>query len=297
MMRYEFRPVSACDMCGGRSFRLLGMRLSASQGLRPRKAEGIAVPVKQCVDCGLIFADPQPVPEDLSEHYGLPPEEYWHDADFQWSPEYFSAEIAAAKRLLGFAGGMTALDIGVGLGKAMKSLAAAGFDTWGIEPSEGFRSIAISGMGLDPDRVQLARVEEAEFGPLQFDFITFGAVLEHLYSPSLAIERALGWLKPGGIIQAEVPSSRWLVAKFVNAFFRLLGTNYVTHISPMHPPFHLYEFALRSFELNGRRLAYSVADHAYLTCAVFYLPLKPFFRRIMDATDTGMQLTVYLRPT
>ena len=29
-----------------------------------------------------------------------------------------------------------------------------------------------------------------------------------------------GWLKPGGIIQVEVPSSDWLMPRLVNAFFR-----------------------------------------------------------------------------
>lgn len=293
-MQYEFRPVAHCDMCGGTSFKLLGMRLSASQGFRPRKAEGIAVPVKQCRDCNLVFSDPLPVPASHSDHYGEP-EDYWTPAAFRWTPDYFASEIATAKRLLDFKPGMTALDIGVGLGKAMKSLSAAGFDSWGVEPSAGFRSKAIEMMELDPNRVQLAPVETAEFDQ-QFDFITFGAVLEHLYSPSLAIERVLRWLKPGGVIQAEVPSSHWLVAKIVNGWFRLSGTNYVTHISPMHPPFHLFEFGLRSFELNGQRLGYTVAEHLYMTCDVMHLPLKPLFRRLMDATGTGMQLTVYLRP-
>jgi SAM-dependent methyltransferase len=295
LMRYAFNPVAACDMCGSTNFAMLGMRLNTSQGLRPRRAAGISVPIKRCRTCGLIFADPQPVPDDLSDHYGLPPEDYWAGDAFTWTPDYFANEIAAAKSLLSFSPAMTALDVGVGLGKAMKSLAAAGFDAWGIEPSSAFRDKAISGMELDADRVQLAAVETAEFPDAHFDFITFGAVLEHLYSPSHALERALSWLKPGGIIQAEVPSSKWMVAKFVNAWFQMAGTNYVTHLSPMHPPYHLFEFGLRSFELNGHLLGYSVARHDYMTCQVLHLPVKALFRRIMDATDTGMQLTVYLQ--
>lgn len=49
-------------MCGSARHRLLGMRLNASQGLRLRAAEGIAVSVKRCADCDLIFADPQRIP-------------------------------------------------------------------------------------------------------------------------------------------------------------------------------------------------------------------------------------------
>ena len=289
-MKYEFRAVEACDMCGGRSFKLLGMRLSTSQGRNPRSAEGIAVPVKRC-RCGLVFADPQPIPEDIADHYGIPAEEYWSPEHFTWTPEYFALEIDTAKRLIPFQPGMTALDIGVGVGLAMTSLSRARFDTFGLEPSAPFRDKAIAAMGLDPERIQLSTVEAAEFAPESFDFITFGAVLEHLYSPSAALAKALRWLKPGGIIQAEVPSSNWLVARLVNSYFRLRGTNYVTHLSPMHSPFHLYEFGLDSFA------RYNVVEHHYGVCTVTHIPgpLKPLFRWYMDRTNTGMQLTVYLK--
>jgi SAM-dependent methyltransferase len=229
----------------------------------------------------------------------MPPEEYW-GADqwhWQWTPDYFSTEIGHAKRLLPFAPGMKALDIGVGLGKSMKSLEHAGFEAYGIEPSEPFYDKALSIMGLDQSRVTLAAVEEAEFPKDMFDFITFGAVLEHVYSPSLALSRAMSWLKPGGIIQAEVPSSHHLIPKFLNLFFRLRGTNYVTNISPMHSPFHLFEFSLRSFEKNGRRIGYEVAHHDFTVCAIYHLPklVHPPLRWWMRRRNSGMQIAVYLR--
>lgn len=288
-MRYEFKPVVRCNMCGSENFRMLGMRLSSSQGLDPRKAEGVAVPIKRCRDCGLIFSDPQPFPDNLSDHYGVPPDEYWN-AEPRWAPDYFSRQIEVAKQLTGFVPGMRALDIGAGTGLAMKSLSAAGFDTWGIEPSGPFRQRAIE-TGTDPQRINLAGIEEAEFPAEDFDFITFGAVLEHLFNPRQALEKAIGWLKPGGVIQAEVPSSDWFIARLVNLFFRIRGTNYVTHLSPMHPPFHLYEFTVKSFR------DFQIARHWYDVCHVTHIPspLKPLFRWWMKQSGGGMQLTVYLR--
>lgn len=288
-MKYEFRPVPACNMCGGQSFELMGLRLSGSQGFKPRVAEGIAVPVKRCRDCGLIFSDPQPIPENISDHYGIPPEDYWGQR--HWTPDYFARQIEAAKRLLPFVSGMKALDIGAGEGFAMKSLSVAGFDTWGLEPSEPFRRHCIGGMEIDPDRLQLAPIETAEYPPESFEFITFGAVLEHLYDPHEALVRAMGWLKPGGVIQAEVPSSDWLIARLVNLYFWLRRTNYVTNISPMHSPFHLYEFTLSSFR------DFKVAEHWHDVCSPVHVPsvLHPLAKWFMDKTRTGMQLTVYLR--
>lgn len=137
-MRYDFRPVAACNMCGSSQLKMLGMRLSSSQGLSPRKAKGVAVPVKQCVTCGLIFAGVPPVPERLADHNGIPPEDCWGDIP-EWTPDYFSRQIAAAKRLIDFQPGMKALDIGVGSGGAVLSLEHADFEAWGLEPSEPFR--------------------------------------------------------------------------------------------------------------------------------------------------------------
>ncbi len=273
----------------------MGLRLNGTQGARPREASGIAVSVKKCRDCELVFADPQPIPALLSDHYGVPPDAYWSANAFEWSPGYFAEEIAAAKRLLPFRQGMTALDIGAGLGKAMQSLTHAGFDAWGIEPSAPFFQRAATRIGTE--RLQLAAVEDAHFEAASFDFITFGAVLEHIYRPSAALANALHWLKPGGIIQVEVPSSAHLMSKIFNLYFRLMGTNYVTNISPMHTPFHLYEFGLTSFERNGRINGYEIVEHLYQVCDIYHVPkaLHGPLRWWMARTNTGMQLTVYLR--
>jgi SAM-dependent methyltransferase len=297
--KYMFVEVERCEMCGAPAseHRMLGMRLNRSQGRRPSANPGIAVGVMKCERCDLIFANPLPIPADIADHYGLPPEDYWLPEYFQVDPAYFAGEIATARRLLPHREGMKALDIGAGLGKAMKALEAAGFDAWGIEPSPSFRAAAVKRMGLDPDRLCPCPMEEADFPP-HFDFITFGAVLEHLYHPADAIERALGWLAPGGVIQIEVPSSSHLLARFLNLYFRIAGTNYVTHISPMHPPFHLYEFGLKSFLAHGRRAGYRLVEHEFHQNEVLFLPVPRFLHRPLSSwmrrRKQGMQLTVWL---
>ena len=116
-------------------------------------------------------------------------------------------------------------------------------------------------------------------------------------SPSRALERAVEWLKPGGVIQAEVPSSRWLISRLVNAYYRLCGTLLVTNISPMHVPFHLFEFSPRSFQLHGRRAGYDIAEQRFMVCSIPHVPgfLHPPLRWWMGRSGTGMQLEVYLR--
>lgn len=277
--------------------KVVGLRLNASQGTRPRRKTGIAVTVCRCRQCGLHYPKPLPVPAAHADHYGVPPESYWNQAYFSPDPHYFERQIDDAKRLLGFTAGMKALDVGVGIGKAVVALRDAQFDVWGIEPSDAFHSKALEFTRLPRDRLTLVGIEGANFPPRHFDFITFGAVLEHLYDPADAIRRAMYWLRPGGVIQIEVPSSNHLIAKLLNLYFRAIGTTFVTNLSPMHSPFHIFEFTLDSFIFHGKAAGYEVAEHYFDVCTISHVPgfLKPMFRRWMDRHDSGMQLTVWLR--
>ena len=179
----------------------------------------------------------------------------------------------------------------------MLSLEASGFDTFGLEPSVPFYERAISKMNIDPDKLKLGTVEEVEYEKESFDFIAFGAVFEHLYEPAKCLGKAMKWLKPNGIIWIEVPSSKWLMPEFMNLYFKLIGTNFVTNLSPMHSPFHLHEFDIRSFQALSKKLNFSVAREHYDICPVYYFPkfLHPLLQWYMKITDRGMQLTVYLR--
>ena len=61
-----------------------------------------------------------------------------------------------------------------------------------------FYERAISKMNIDPGKLKLGMIEDVDYPENHFDFITFGAVLEHLYHPAASIEKAMKWLKPGG---------------------------------------------------------------------------------------------------
>lgn len=299
MKKYSFKEISVCEMCGDQTanHKVLGQRLNKSQGYRPKTKTGISVSIIKCTNCGLIYSNPQPIPFDLQDHYGTPPEEYWKEEYFVWQPTYFSSQIEEAKKLLDFKSGMKALDIGAGLGKAMLSMQSKDFDVYGLEPSIPFYERAISKMGIDKEKLKLGAIEDLDYELEFFDFITFGAVFEHLYEPSICLEKALSWLKPNGIIHIEVPSSKWLLPKFMNFYFNLIGTNYVTNLSPMHTPFHLHEFDLKSFNKLSEKLNFKVENYRYDVCSIYYFPkiFHGLLRSYMKATNKGMQLTVYLR--
>ena len=299
--RYFFEEVTHCEMCGEdtKNHKVLGQRLNTSQGRRPKKKSGISVSVKKCTNCQLIYSSPQPIPFDIQDHYGIPPEEYWVPEYFDLSPGYFLPQIKIAKEKINFEKGMKALDIGAGIGKAMISLEQEGFDVYGFEPSVPFYERAISKMGIDPARIKLGMIENLDYEENSFDFINFGAVLEHLYHPAASLQKVLKWLKPSGVIYIEVPSSKYLVSKLFNAYYRIIGTNYVTNISPMHDPFHLYEFGQKSFEELGKKLPFRIDTVQYLVCSILLIPkfLHGILKWFMKRTNTGMQLVVWLKKT
>ncbi|HEU4575140.1 MAG TPA: class I SAM-dependent methyltransferase [Chitinophagaceae bacterium] len=297
-LRYYFHDVLSCEMCGDNTsnHKVIGQRLNKSQGFRPKRLAGISVTVKKCSKCGLHYSSPQPVPFSIQDHYGIPPENYWREEYFNLSPDYFSNEISQLKKFITIHPGMKALDVGAGIGKCMIALNNAGFDTYGFEPSEPFFERAISKMGIDKEKLKLGMIEEVDYPENFFNFITFGVVLEHLYHPAQSLEKALNWLKPGGIIHIEVPSSKHFIAKLINFYYKIIGTNYVTNLSPMHEPFHLYEFDLKSFQELSKRVGFKILFHDYYICRIDHFPkiIHPVLRKYMKYSNTGMQLALWL---
>lgn len=290
-------------MCGAPAgeARVLGMRLNRSQGMRPRRVRGAATTVVQCRNCELIFADPQPVPGSIADHYSMDAESYFVDPARSWG-QPLPLWVERFRKLRDHLPGIDAprvIDVGVGAGSSASSLMEAGFEVHGFEPVPQFRDMATRALGLSSDRIKLAGMEDAEFEAGAFDVVNFNAVLEHLYDPGASIERALKWLKPGGLVVAEVPNAGYLMSRIANLFFALQRANMVTHISPMHPPFHLYEFAAKSFEAHGRKAGYALVQSHVEVCTIRNMPriAHPLLRAIMSATGTGMQRHVILRKT
>jgi ubiquinone/menaquinone biosynthesis C-methylase UbiE len=298
VMKYQFEYIKHCNLCGSPSenHKILGKRLNQSQGKNPKNKVGITTTICKCNQCGLIYSNPLPIPFNIQDHYGMPPENYWKPEYFEIEPDYLQSQIDILKKLVQFQMGMKSLDFGTGIGKSIIAFSNAGFDAYGFEASVPFYERAIAKIGVDPEKIQLGMVETVNYPENYFDVITMRAVLEHFYDPSDSIQKALKWLKPNGIIQIDVPSSDWLISKIMNWYFKLKRTDYVSNLSPMHEPYHLYEFGLKSFQEHGKLNGYEVVDSQFCVCETF-MPkftdfiLKPYMRR----TNTGMDISVWIK--
>lgn len=246
----------------------------------------------------MVFPDPMPLPLRAADNYELDPSSYWPPAYFVEDPAYLDRQCQIAKELLGPDTGRRALDVGAGIGKGVVALRRHGFDAVGLEPSAHFRAAAMERLGLSADDLLAVTVEGADLPLSSFDYIHVSAVLEHLPDPHLALERILGWLKPGGVAHAEVPNAEWLLARGLNAWYRITGQGLVTNTSPMHPPYHLVEFTVRSFHLALAGLPARVErSEVWVANVLGPRLLRGVLRRAMQATRTGMQLAVWIRRT
>ena len=200
-LRYSFNYIDTCNMCGSKAdkHKILGQRLNQSQGFNPKSKIGISTTVMKCTTCNLIFSNPQPVPFDIQDHYGVTPENYWRPEYFIVDKEYFGHQIKTTKDLSQFKDGMKALDIGAGLGKCMIALTNAGYDVYGFEPSVPFHQKAVEKMNIPVEKLKLGMIEEVDYPENNFEFITFGAVLEHLYDPAAAIKKSDKMAKARGL--------------------------------------------------------------------------------------------------
>lgn len=295
-MKYTFITYNNCPICESRNLKILGKRLNQTQGFSPHKKAGITVTIMHCKDCDVNFANPQPKPEDIQDHYGVAPDQYWKPEYFKIPENYMKDIISWINNNKPLNSNSVILDIGAGIGKRTKTLQNMGYKVYGIEPSKTFHKMAIDKMGIEASSYICSTIENSNFQENMFDVVIFAAVLEHLYEPKAVIGKIMKWIKPGGILFIEVPNSKWLISKIVNLTYKLRGRDYVTNLSPMHSPYHLFEFSHRSFESLSREGDFKIADYQYIVCDTL-LPkiFNPILVPLMKYTNTGMDIAVLIK--
>ena len=297
-MGYKFREISECNMCGAgkEQHKFLGTRLKGHQGYFPSSRQSEGTLVFRCLNCRLIFCNPIPIPEQLKDHYGISPEQYWGTGDLTYDGNHFVEQLRKLRDFMHVSSETKALDIGAGIGHTMVAMQHANIDAYGLEPSMSFYKYAIQENNISTERIKADTIEDAVYGASYFDFINYRSVLEHFVDPYMALKKGLSWLKKDGVMHVEVPSSDWLISALGNLFYKVSAKGKVVNLSPMHPPYHLYEFSLRSFEELSDRLDYDIVDTEYYVCDT-YLPrfLDPILKPWMRRSNRGMMLALWLR--
>jgi SAM-dependent methyltransferase len=213
---------------------------------------------RKCRECGMIFLDPQPGPEDISRMYA---KEYF-EGDFRCGHEgsYFDdatlgnlVDLALLERILAHASGNRFLEIGCAGGAFLNAARSAGLQVTGVEYSPDAAAFARDHFGLD---VRVGDLESAGFPPSSFDAVFMGDVLEHLPDPLATLREIRQILSPGGVLIVLCPTqTNTLYSRLGFFVYGLLGRKVTVHL----PPYHLFEYRPASLSRMMVRAGFDIA--------------------------------------
>ena len=183
-----------------------------------------------CADCGHGYLDPQPTPQALGQFYKAlyTPEntDLMHKVAASGFERRLQKRRVAAIERTGLQAGGAVLDVGAGLGFYLERLvgAFAPERAVGVETSAQAAAEAAKRAGVE---IVAQPFEEAQLAAGTFDLVCMNHILEHLVEPGEFVEKAAGLLRPGGLLQVEVPRMDGWAR-------RLFGRWYWPHLPPQH---------------------------------------------------------------
>jgi 2-polyprenyl-3-methyl-5-hydroxy-6-metoxy-1,4-benzoquinol methylase len=273
------------------------------------------VSLVQC-DCGLVITSPRPGPDELGQYY--PPTYYAYVPKVPTGKSQLLAKLRAYKcgypskdgfiqRTLWQAAaalfgnfflfylpyrgeGKALLEVGCGTGADLNWARHLGWDVHGLELNESAVEFAKK-QGLD---VNCSTFENANLTARSFDCIIMSQVLEHLYSPRLALQRCHQLLRPGGLLLIAVP-------KFDSWNRHALGSFWNNLLYPIHL-YHFNQAVLErmahdaGFQVREVRLSSKLLNLTYAvkTMKQFHLLSRVFTRP--QGTFSDVMLIVAEKP-
>lgn len=239
--------------------------------------------ISRCTDCGMLATDDRLDNAALRSYYN-----YGGDSDagsrFRPMLEPLMRTLRRQRKRAVISLRPTPgkiLDVGCGRGIMLQTLAAAGWDVYGTELDDGIAASARTRLG---DRIQIGRLEDADFPEASFDAVTFWHVLEHLPDPRAALERARALLSPGGAILVSVPNADSWQAQWFGR-----------HWLHLDVPRHRWHFSHETLISLAHRVGLS-----HKSTEQFSLEYGPYgmLQSFLAATGLGHSLfTRILRPT
>lgn len=192
-MRAKFETV-ACNLCGSRRYRHI-YRMPDVHYFRDEWFD-----IVECVDCGLGFVNPRPVPAAMDRYYPRAFFDTFVLGDTQHQQRYAreAAFLEAAPRPPDGAPPQL-LDVGCANGDFPRFMRAQGWNVEGVE-------IAAEARSIDDFTVYRVPFPEAPVGDARYDAVTAWAVLEHVHDPMAYFRKAAQVLRPGGVFVFLVPN-------------------------------------------------------------------------------------------
>jgi 2-polyprenyl-3-methyl-5-hydroxy-6-metoxy-1,4-benzoquinol methylase len=246
----------ACNSCGTARQRVI---LRKRDHLHPRYGRFSVV---RCLECGLVFINPRPGPEEIGRFYPSGygsryregrnkkksfykriPELLFGDPDI---PERLDSDPHFERRC------GRVLDVGTGDGQLLVEFQKRGWEAEGLEPFCE-PSSQVKELGLE---VMNSSFEKANLPAGRYDVVLMSHVLEHMHEPLEALRKAARLLAPGGLAYVEVPN-------FNSLCRRVFGVRW----AHLEVPRHLNQFTSRTIKNLARKAGLHLAGTRHVAAS------------------------------
>jgi ubiquinone/menaquinone biosynthesis C-methylase UbiE len=170
----------------------------------------------RCIDCGLIYTNPQPLKEKIKKFYensnaiNLWMQVLQTDTEKEWRERYFLSNLM---KIEDFIAKGKLLDVGCATGHFMMVAHERSWEVMGLELNSLAYEHVKNVLKLP---VLQATLDQANFSTNEFDAVTLFGLLEHVLNPKELLKQAFKVVRSGGIIEVVVPNAYSLSTMILN---------------------------------------------------------------------------------
>ena len=175
--------------------------------------------VVRCIECGLLFFNPQPSEAELAKVYERP--YLLEENQPELRDRLTEMRSGTARQYLELIGryrgghGGKLLDVGCGQGELLREAKQLGYQVTGVLEHSGLEPESVCKHVGAQLPVYAGALEQAELEPASFDVCVVADALEHVRDPLALLHRIHHLLKPDGVLFIATPSldswsARWL---------------------------------------------------------------------------------------
>lgn len=246
--------------------------------------------IVKCQECGFVFINPRPFPEELSRYYDSP-DYISHSGTNKGLVNSIYKKVRKythskkVKLVTKFTNGKSILDIGCGSGELLHLFKENSWETLGVEPNQSAREFANATYNISVlDENELSTIPSQSK-----DVITLWHVLEHVSGLNERVSELKRILKKDGVIFVAVPNRISFDAEYYGKFWAAYDV-----------PRHLYHFSPETMKKLLEKYKFTVINILPMKFDSYYVSMlsekyKSGKNRLLNALYIGWKSNLKAR--
>jgi len=175
----------------------------------------------KCQNCGLVFMEKIPTPEELNNYYSR----YSYEREVAIPPLTIKRYHELLDEFEGYRKTGRLLDVGCGRGWFLKEAKKRGWEVYGTEYSE----IAIERCSAQGIEMRSGALQQGMFPDAYFDVITSFEVIEHINNPNDDLALIAKFVRKGGLFYCTTPNFNSAMRFYLKTDYNVIG--YPEHLT------------------------------------------------------------------